>query len=152
METSLLFGGGFELPCFAAFPLLAEPRGRAALGEYFEPFLDLARKRGLPFVLDTPTWRANPDWGAQLGYGLDELAAAIRDAVAFARDLAAGRSDVAVNGVVDPRGDGYVVGKADDRRRGDGVLRMPDTHPARLRWSCRSRSRPTAGSGRDVGC
>lgn len=111
LETSLLFHGGFELPCFAAFPLLAEPRGRAALAEYFEPFLDFAQQRGLPFVLDTATWRANPDWGTQLGYSPDELAAANRDAVGFARELAAGRSDVTLNGVVGPRGDGYVVGE-----------------------------------------
>lgn len=25
----------------------------------------------MPFVQDTATWRANPDWGLQLGYGLD---------------------------------------------------------------------------------
>ena len=111
LETSLLFHGGFELPCFAAFPLLAEPHGREALAAYFEPFLDLAQQRGLPFALDTATWRANPDWGKQLGYGPDALAAANRDAVAFARGLAEGRSAVTVNGVVGPRGDGYVVGE-----------------------------------------
>ena len=78
---------------------------------YFEPFLDLAQERGLPFVLDTATWRANPDWGAQLGYDGDALAAANRDAVAFARELADGRSDVTINGMLGPRGDGYVVGE-----------------------------------------
>jgi len=110
VETVLLFHEGFDLPCFASFPLLQQERGRAALRRYFEPFLDTAQERGLPFVLDTATWRANPDWGAQLGYGLDALAAVNVDAVQFANELAEGRPDVTINGSVGPRGDGYVVG------------------------------------------
>jgi homocysteine S-methyltransferase len=110
IETVLLFKEGFDLPCFASFPLLQRDAGRAALRRYFEPFLDTAQELGLPFVLDTATWRANPDWGAQLGYDLDALAAVNRDAVQFADDLAEGRPHVTVNGSVGPRGDGYVVG------------------------------------------
>ncbi|HTN25703.1 MAG TPA: homocysteine S-methyltransferase family protein [Solirubrobacteraceae bacterium] len=110
IETVLLFREGFDLPCFASFPLLAHEDGRAALRRYFEPFLDIAQEHGLPFVLDTATWRANPDWGAQLGYDLPALAAANVDAVRFARELADGRPDVALSGMLGPRGDGYVVG------------------------------------------
>jgi S-methylmethionine-dependent homocysteine/selenocysteine methylase len=110
IETVLLFHEGFDLPCFASFPLLEQEGGRAALRRYFEPFLDTARELGLPFVLDTATWRANPDWGAQLGYDLDALAAVNRDAVQFARELADGRPDVTINGSIGPRGDGYTVG------------------------------------------
>jgi S-methylmethionine-dependent homocysteine/selenocysteine methylase len=112
LETTLIFHLGFDLPCFAAFPLLEDDSGRAALRGYFEPFLDEAAELGLPFVLDTPTWRANPDWGAQLGYDTAALAAANAAAVAFARDLAAGRSSITINGVLGPRADGYVVGQA----------------------------------------
>jgi homocysteine S-methyltransferase len=111
IETVLLFREGFDLPCFAAFPLLDHEHGRAALRRYFEPFLDEAQERGLPFVLDTATWRANPDWGAQLGYDAEALAGANRRAVDFARELAQGRSDVTISGVLGPRGDGYVVGR-----------------------------------------
>ena len=135
METSLLFHEGFDLPCFASFPLLGDARGRAAIRRYFEPFLATAQERGLPFVLDTATWRANPDWGAQLGYDDGTLAAANRDAVEFARELAEGRPDVTINGVLGPRGDGYVVG---ERMSGDeaaeyhgwqiGVLRAAGVH------------------------
>ncbi len=50
-------------------------------------------------MLDTATWRANPDWGAQLGYDADALAAVNRDAVVFARELAEGRRDVTIGGV-----------------------------------------------------
>ncbi len=111
IETVMLFREGFELPCFAAFPLVADERGRSALRRYFEPFLDMAQELGLPFVLDTATWRANPDWGTELGYDDDALADANRAAVAFARELADGRPDVLLNGLLGPRGDGYVVGE-----------------------------------------
>jgi homocysteine S-methyltransferase len=109
IETYLTYRAGFELPCFAAFPLLSDARGREAIAGYFDGFFALAGRHGLPFVLDTATWRANPAWGAQLGCGMAELAGANREAVAFARELA-GRGDrVTVNGVVGPRGDGYAV-------------------------------------------
>src|SRR4051794_21452299 len=85
--------------------------GRAALRRYFQPFLATALERGLPFVLGTATWRANPDWGTRLGYGDAALAAANAEAVVFARELAEGRPDVTINGVLGPRGDGYVAGE-----------------------------------------
>ena len=110
IETVLLFKEGFDLPCFASFPLLGQERGRAALRGYFESFLGAAQEHGLPFVLDTATWRANPDWGAQLGYDRGALAAVNRDAAEFAHELADGRTDVTINGTLGPRGDGYVVG------------------------------------------
>jgi S-methylmethionine-dependent homocysteine/selenocysteine methylase len=111
METALRFHEGFELPCFASFPLLGEEGGRAALRRYFAPFFEIAERHGLRFVLDTATWRANPDWGARLGYDAGRLAAANRGAVEFARELADGRPGITINGVVGPRGDGYVVGE-----------------------------------------
>jgi homocysteine S-methyltransferase len=110
IETYLQFHEGFDLPCFASFPLLDDEQARAALRRYFDRFIDVADRHGLPFVLDTATWRANPDWGAQLGYDRDALAAANREAVAFAREIAGRRPAVTINGVVGPRGDGYVAG------------------------------------------
>ena len=57
IETSLLFHEGFELPCFAAFPLVDTAEGRAAMRRYYAPFLELARDRDVPIVLAAPTWR-----------------------------------------------------------------------------------------------
>jgi homocysteine S-methyltransferase len=114
LETSLIHHQGLELPCFAAFPLLESDEGAAALRTYFEPYLALARAEGAGFVLDTATWRASPDWGARLGYSTARLDAANRAAVAFARqlrDAAPGDGPILVNGVVGPRGDGYVAGE-----------------------------------------
>ena len=64
LETTLIFHRGLDLPCFAAFDLLRDAGGRDELRAYFAPYLALARERGVGFVLDTATWRANPDWAA----------------------------------------------------------------------------------------
>jgi homocysteine S-methyltransferase len=113
METVLIFHKGFELPHFASFPLLEDEHGRAAVREYFAEFLALARERGAGFLLDTTTWRANPDWAALLGYDADALDRVNREAVAFAQAIRDEHADpdlpVLINGVVGPRGDGYVV-------------------------------------------
>jgi homocysteine S-methyltransferase len=117
LETSLIFTEGLDLPYFAAFPLLRTPRGRDALTRYFRNFMAVASKRGLGFVLDTATWRANPDWAIRLGIGPAELDAINRDAVAHALTLRDeferdGSGPVIVNGVLGPRGDGYRVDHA----------------------------------------
>jgi homocysteine S-methyltransferase len=112
LETSLVFRDGIDLPDFAAFPLLDTHEGRAALRRYFEPYLDLATRSGAGIVVDTPTWRANLDWGARLGYDPVRLAALNRRAVEFVASLATEQPTVTavINGVIGPRGDGYVVG------------------------------------------
>jgi S-methylmethionine-dependent homocysteine/selenocysteine methylase len=111
IETSLIFHRGLELPAFAAFVLFKDDAGIEALREYFKPYLELARERGTGFILDTATWRASPDWGAQLGYSGEELDAANRKAVAVAEELREVYEDeqtpIVIDGVVGPRGDGY---------------------------------------------
>lgn len=112
LETTLVFQDGIDLPDFAAFPLLDTDDGREALDRYYAAYLDIARRHGTGIVLDTPTWRASLDWGARLGYDPEALAALNRRAVGYVDDLAAGWPDVVTvrNGVIGPRGDGYVVG------------------------------------------
>ena len=116
LETTLVFHEGLDLPCFAAFTLLAEPGGRERLERYFAPYLATAKAREVGFVLDTPTWRANTDWAAKLGYSAEELARLNREAVQFCARLreaqVAAAPPIVINGVLGPRGDGY---KADDR-------------------------------------
>ena len=75
LETTLIFHDGLELPYFAAFHLLEDERRRGALRRYFEPLSSRSPATpALGFVLETPTWRANPDWGAKLGYSRAALA------------------------------------------------------------------------------
>ena len=116
LETTLVFLEGIDLPSFAAFPLALTEAGRETLARYFTPYLAEARNRSIGFVLDTPTWRANPDWAEKLGFSLDDVLEANRRAVSFAARLRDEVGDpsipIVLNGVVGPRGDGYVVGSA----------------------------------------
>lgn len=115
LETDLLFNHGFDLPEFAAFPLLEDRAGRAALDAYYDQYAAIARAAGQGLLLETPTWRANPDWGERIGYDRVALDRANREAVDLVR-RAQERADVdrsLVVGIHGPRGDGYVAGTAD---------------------------------------
>jgi S-methylmethionine-dependent homocysteine/selenocysteine methylase len=115
METTLIHHAGLDLPHFAAFVLLDDARGVEALGSYYRTYVDVARDRGVGLILDTPTWRANPDWGARLGYSPAALVDIDRRAVALLAALRAetgGEPPLVISGCVGPRGDGY---RADER-------------------------------------
>jgi homocysteine S-methyltransferase len=118
LETTLVFQEGIDLPAFAAFPLVLTDEGRAQLTRYFAPYLAQAARRGTGIVLDTPTWRANADWAAKLGYDGERLREINRLSVGYVaslRDAHEGRTGpVVLNGVIGPRGDGYVVGATMD--------------------------------------
>ena len=74
LETTLIFHEGWDLPVFQAFVLLETERGRAALRAYFDRYVEMAVKHRMGFILESPTWRANPDWAAKIGYGRNTLA------------------------------------------------------------------------------
>jgi homocysteine S-methyltransferase len=111
IETTLIYHQGIDLPEFAAFVLLEDEAGRRELRRYFRPYAELAADAGLGLVLETPTWRANRDWAARLGYSAQRLAAANRVAVDLVEELraeyAAPEAPVVVSGCLGPRGDGY---------------------------------------------
>ncbi|MDR7253118.1 homocysteine S-methyltransferase [Nocardioides sp. BE266] len=123
LETDLIFHRGIDLPDFAAFPLVEDERGRRELDSYYRGFVDVAAGAGAGLLLETATWRANPDWGARLGYdaealrrvnvraveGLRELAEEVRERVAA----------VQVVGSIGPRGDGYVAGEMEADQAAD---------------------------------
>lgn len=112
LETDLVFHHGVELPHFAAFVLLDDAGGQELLRNYFREHLRIAAEAGKSIVLETPTWRASPDWGQRLGYDLPRLAAINRRAVELVREVMATgpapRSAV-VSGCVGPRRDGYAA-------------------------------------------
>ncbi len=121
LETDLIFHRGLDLPDFASFPLLDDEGGRVTLLDYYRGYADVAARAGAGLLLETPTWRANPDWGARLGYDAEALHRINRGAVRFLRDLAGQVevADVLVVGVVGPRGDGYLAGDLDADRYAD---------------------------------
>src|SRR5690242_8342120 len=80
LETTMMFGEGIDLPCFASFLLLSDEAHARALRRYYAGYIEIARNHGLGFTLDTPTWRANRDWGVRLGYSAAELTEINRDA------------------------------------------------------------------------
>lgn len=111
LETYLCFQRGIGLPEFASFPLLDDAAGRAEITAYMTPYILAALAQGAGFILETPTWRANADWGAKLGYGPADLARVNADAVALMADIRRHRetpqNPMVISGNIGPRGDGY---------------------------------------------
>jgi S-methylmethionine-dependent homocysteine/selenocysteine methylase len=111
METTLIFHEGIDLPCFASFDLLKSPDGTEVLRRYFEPYLTVAREHGVGLIIDSPTWRANIDWGTKLGYTAAELDIANRRGVSLIEEIRSANEDrstpIVLSACVGPRGDGY---------------------------------------------
>jgi len=111
LETTLVFQEQVELPCFAAFTLLRTPEGTARLRDYFRTYTRIALEHGVGIVLEAPTWRANPDWAAKLGYDAASLADANRLGVGLLLEVRAqmetAATPIVVSGNLGPRGDGY---------------------------------------------
>ncbi|HEU5416748.1 MAG TPA: homocysteine S-methyltransferase family protein [Streptosporangiaceae bacterium] len=115
METDLIFHYGIDLRCFAAFPLVDSSAGRSILASYYNGYAEIARKAGAGLLLESVTWRANPDWGERLGYSAAELARlnqlAISTLAGLRQEFSATISDVVISGMIGPRGDGYQPGE-----------------------------------------
>src|SRR5690606_2477534 len=113
LETTLVFHDGLDLPAFAAFDLLKDDAGVARLRQYSATYAALATRHGLGLVLETPTWRANRDWGGQLGYDAAALMYANRKAIALMDEIRVDceteTQPVVISGNIGPRGDGYVA-------------------------------------------
>jgi S-methylmethionine-dependent homocysteine/selenocysteine methylase len=113
LETEIIFDEGIDLPNFASFVLLNSEKGKAALGRYYRRYLDIAKKSGHGFVLESPTWRANLGWAEAMGVDRDELIDINRCALEFVKGLRNEYSDcdipIIISGNIGPSGDGYTV-------------------------------------------
>lgn len=111
LETDLIFHHGVELPYAAAYTLLADDAGVARLTRYFEDYVEIARSLGLGLVLESATWRANPDWAARVGTPPDLLEMLQRRSIAMLVALREQHETAAmpmpISGCVGPRSDGY---------------------------------------------
>jgi len=116
IETSLIFHDGLDLPYFAAFHLLRDVAGRAALVRYYQRYIEIAKLDGVGFILESPTWRASTNWGDKLGYSAADITVVNRDAIRLMRGLREAyetvKTPMIVSGCVGPRGDGYDPGQA----------------------------------------
>jgi homocysteine S-methyltransferase len=112
-ETEIMYKYGFELPEFAMFPLLDQPRAVAELRGMYTRYLDTAARHGFGVLMGGLDYRASPDWARRLGYSSAALADVQMQAIDFLRDL--GRPyegqvpSVMYVGIVGPRGDAYSV-------------------------------------------
>ncbi len=116
IETTLIFLEGQDLPYFAAFHLLRSAHGKEVLRKYFRTYAELAGRVGAGLVLESATWRANPDWAGRLGYDEKALADANRQAVELLEEVRSAhetaQTPIVLSGCVGPRGDGYVADSA----------------------------------------
>ena len=111
METYLIFHERLDLPYFASFDLMKNEDGIAHVRRYYERFIAMARQRGLGFVLESPTWRANADWAAKLGYDRQARAAINRRTIALMAQMRDAHetpdTPIVISGNIGPQGDGY---------------------------------------------
>ena len=111
MDTDLLYNRGIDLPGFASYPLLSNPEHKNILREYYSNLVDLAREQHVGVILDSVTWVANRDRGAELGYTADDLRKFNIDAIKLIASVRNEKGDLPTVpcGQVGPRGDGYVL-------------------------------------------
>lgn len=111
LETTLVFLEGYELPCFAAFDLLKSEDGYDAIKRYYRRYLEIARNLKMNFILESPTWRANPDWAEKTGYPSSAIPEVNRKAINLLHELKQEFETeipaIIISGCVGPRGDGY---------------------------------------------
>lgn len=64
-ETEILYKWGFELPEFAMFPLLDNPKADAVIRNMYRRHFDVAQAHDTGLVIIGHDYRASPDWGAK---------------------------------------------------------------------------------------
>ncbi len=118
LETTLVFLEGFEHPSFAAFDLLKDEKGYNAIKDYYSRYLKIAKDFNTGFILESPTWRANPDWITKIGYPKSAVCQINEKAVQLLVDLKNEFKDdlssIIISGCAGPRGDGYKPGNKMD--------------------------------------
>jgi homocysteine S-methyltransferase len=137
METDLIFTRGVDLPGFASFPLLETQEGRNLLRQYFKDMITLGdetskvtgkesgketgRKTRVGVILESPTWVANRDRGAEIGYGPEALRRLNQQAIALMAEVRAANGDLptVISANIGPRGDAYAPDRQMDAEAAD---------------------------------
>ncbi|MFT5503312.1 MAG: homocysteine S-methyltransferase [Gammaproteobacteria bacterium] len=106
-----MYKHGFELPQFAMFPLLENPKAVATLTKIYRDYLDVIAKHGMCALIGVLDYRASPDWADLLGYSKQGLAEANCQAIDFLRGVIAEYQEdipeILIQGLIGPRGDAY---------------------------------------------
>jgi S-methylmethionine-dependent homocysteine/selenocysteine methylase len=114
LETTLVFIDEVDLPCLAAFQLMRQTEGVERLRRYYMQYAAIAREHGAGFILESPTWRANRDWGNRLEFKEADLAQVNRKSIELmsaVREESGMAQPMVISGCVGPRGDGYDPGQ-----------------------------------------
>ena len=110
-ETELMYKHGHELPEFAMYPLLDDPRAVADLTDMYTRLLEIAAAHGFVALIGGLDYRASPDWASKLGISRDGLADYQLRSIDFLREVAQPFEDqvpqILIAGIVGPRGDAY---------------------------------------------
>lgn len=109
METDLIFNRGIDLPGFAAYPLMESAKGIELLSEYYQAHINLARNANVGAILDSTTWIANRDRGAEINQSPQSLKKLNIEAIELIACIKQRNLDVPILLCADigPRGDGY---------------------------------------------
>jgi len=111
METDLVFHHQLDLPEFAAYDVLRHQQGYETLCNYYKTYAELAQRYNLGLILETPTWRANSDWGDKIGDSPEVLEKFNLQSVKLLEDVRKeygdGDTPIVISGCLGPRGDGY---------------------------------------------
>jgi homocysteine S-methyltransferase len=148
IETDLIFNRGVDLPEFSAYPLIDSEKGRAVLRAYFAGYVEIAARAHAALLLETPTWMANADRAAPLGYNAAALDRINRESVEFLAELGdkSGLAHWEVGGIIGPRGDGYQTsGPVDPERAAEYH------HPQLASFAAAGASRATVLTLNEVG-
>lgn len=112
-ETTLIYHHNIDLPHFAAFYLLDKPKYQDVIYNYYISHLEIAKKHGTGFILESGTWRANKDWAYKLGYDVEELIRvnilAINQLKAIREEYSKSINPIYISGQIGPSQDGYIV-------------------------------------------
>jgi len=114
METDLIFNKNIDLPEFASYDLLRTEEGYQILDEYYRSYIKLAQQFKVGLIFETPTWRANPDWGMKIGDSADALhhfnLKAVKQIEQIREAYLTEHTPIIISGCIGPRGDGYKPG------------------------------------------
>lgn len=110
-ETEIMYKYGFELPEFAMYPLLDNPKAVSKLREMYRNYLDVAANHGMCALIGGLDYRASPDWGELLGFSKQGLSEINHQSIDFLREVASEYTsdipNILIQGLIGPRGDAY---------------------------------------------
>jgi S-methylmethionine-dependent homocysteine/selenocysteine methylase len=113
IETEIMYKWGFEMPHFAMFPLLENPKAAEKIKGMYRRYLDIVAKYNHCALIGGFDYRASPDWGQLLGYSAQSLHDANVYSIEFLRDIANEYArdieQCLFSGCIGPRGDAYLT-------------------------------------------